>query len=239
VLGVTDEGKKDTETWIKSKGAKYAYAYDKGGKLASKLGVTGIPRAFLVDPEGTVVWDGSPGELSDEIIERSLAGALPKPLYEFPAAASAVKSALLKRNYAAALAEAAKLSEADGGPELKQVIQDQVASRLAGMKSALEEGNLLTALDSANALRKDLDGLPEEAQADEVLGRIKADKGADRVMAAQRKIRALQDQRLGKRREMDKALADLDKLIKDFAGTYVAKEAADFRVTLVKRKNKS
>jgi hypothetical protein len=40
---VTGEGKKDTEPWIESKGAKYAYAYDKGGAFARWFGVGGIP----------------------------------------------------------------------------------------------------------------------------------------------------------------------------------------------------
>lgn len=49
---MTHESKSDTEPWIESKGAKYAYAYDKGGKFQSQLGVGGIPHAFLVDPTG-------------------------------------------------------------------------------------------------------------------------------------------------------------------------------------------
>jgi len=157
---VTGEGKKDTEPWIADKKVKYAYAYDKGGKLASKLGVGGIPHAFLINAQGKIVWEGHPGELEDKVIQSALDGALPTPLFELPAAATGVKTALQKHNYAAALAEAGKLSEADGGSGLKQVVQGIVSGRVGSMNAALKDGDFLTALDSATALKKELEDCP-------------------------------------------------------------------------------
>lgn len=238
VLGVTNEGKKDTESWIKSKGVKYAYAYDKGGKLQSKLGVNGIPHAFLIDANGKIAWEGHPGTLTEKIIESALVGALPKPLFEFPAKAAGVKSALVKHNYAAAVAEAAKLSDADGGPELKKVIEGLVAARVAGMKSALKEGDFLSADATASALKKDLDGLPEATEAEKVLTEIKGNKDAARIIQGQKKVRALQDKKMTRRQDIEQAMADLDKIAKDFAGTYAATQATELRTELIKRKNK-
>jgi len=235
---VTGEGKKDTEPWIADKKVKYAYAYDKGGKLATKLGVTGIPHAFLINAQGKIVWDGHPSELDDKVIQNAIDGALPAPLFDLPPAAGAVKTALQKHDYAAALAEAGKLSEADGGSGLKQVVQGMVTGRVQTMHAALKEGDFLTAQDSATALKKELAGLPEAGEPDKVLAEIKANKDADKLMGAQKKVRAIADQKLGKRAEFEKALADLAKIQKDFPSTFVAKEAESTATAVMKLKNK-
>lgn len=235
---MTGEGKKETEPWIEQKHVKYAYAYDKGGKLASKLGVSGIPHAFLVNAAGKIVWEGHPGELQDKQIESALAGALPTPLFDLPANATAVKTALAKRNFAAALAEAGKLSEADGGPALKQVVQGLVTGRVSAMNAALKDGDLLAAQEAASALKKELEGLPEAPEADKVLSEIKANKEADKIIGAQKKVHAIADQKLGKRAEFEKALADLKKISKDFPGSFVAKEAEALATQIEKRRDK-
>src|SRR5262245_44923612 len=80
IIVVTDEGESDTVKWIAAKKVKYAYAYDKGGKLKRFFGVQGIPHAVLVDATGTVVWDGHPASLDPATIEKALGGALPKPM---------------------------------------------------------------------------------------------------------------------------------------------------------------
>lgn len=235
---MTGEGKKETEAWIEAKKVQYAYAYDKGGKLSSKLGVSGIPHAFLVNPQGKIVWDGHPGSLTDKDIERALGGALPRPLFDLPASAGALKAALVKRNYAAALAEAGKLSEADGGPALKAVVQGLITGRVEAMRNAIKDGDFLGAQDIASALKKDLEGLPEAPEPDKVLAEIKANKDADKVIAAQKKVRAIGELRLGKKAEFEKAIADLKKISKDFPDSFVAGEADAMMAQIRKKKDK-
>jgi hypothetical protein len=234
---VTLEGKKDTESWIKTKGVKYAYAYDKSGRMFNKLGVEGFPHSFLVDARGKIVWEGHPGALTEQIINSALGGALPKPLFDYPPSAGPVKSALVKHNYAAALSEAAKLSDADSGPELKRVIEGLVASRVESMNTALKNGDLLTAQELATMLKKDLDGLPQAPEPDKVLAEIKSNKDANRILAAQKKIQAWKEQRMTKKKDVDSAIAELEKIAKDLPGTYAAKEASDFAGELSKRKS--
>src|SRR5205814_10156167 len=156
VIGVTEEGKKDTEPWISSKGAKYAYGYDKGGKLKSQLGVGGIPHAFLVDPTGKIIWEGHPGELPEDVIEKALTGALTKPVWDWPAAAKGVRAALAKHKYGDAISEASKLTEADMGPTIKSAIQTLVSSRVKAMQSALGAGDFLSAQESAESLSREI-----------------------------------------------------------------------------------
>jgi hypothetical protein len=204
-----------------------------------RLGVSGIPHAFLVDAQGKIVWDGHPGELSDAIIQKALGGALPKPLFDFPSGAAAVRTALAKHNYAAAMAEAEKLPEGQGGADLKKSLQGMISGRVASMHSALKQGDFLTAVELGTALKKDLAGLPEAPEADKVLDEVKGNKEAEPVIAAQKKIRAMAEQKLGKKTDFERAMGDLKKIAADLKGTFAAKEAEDTSAMLTKRRQQS
>jgi hypothetical protein len=235
---VTDEAKGDTEKWVSSKGAKYAYGYDKGSKLARYFNVSGIPAAVLVDASGTVVWQGHPGSLDESLLAKATSGALPKPLWEWTAAAKAVKNALLKKQYKLALEESAKLTEADGGPAIKSAIEGIVKSKVEGMKTAFEKGDFLGAETASNALQKELDGLPEQAEAAKMAADIKADAKAAPVLKAQRQIAKIREADLSKRKDIDAAIEDLQKLQKNVPGTFAAEEAAALILQLRASKKK-
>jgi hypothetical protein len=218
---VTDEGKKDTEGFVTATSMNKSW-----------FGVSGIPHAALIDPTGKVVWDGHPSALDNATIEKSLVGALTKPVWEWPAAAKEARSALMKRKYADALAAAAKLTEADQGPSIKEAIERLVSSRVTAMKSALEEGNFLGAQDAANELAKSLDGLPEKADAEKVAAEVKANKDAERVIKAQKTLRELRNKPPTRSKDREKAMTDLKKIQKDLAGTFAAKEAEELQMQI-------
>lgn len=236
---MTDEGKKDTESWIQSKGVKYAYGYDKGGRLKGQLGVSGIPHAFLVDPSGKIIWEGHPGSLPDDVISKALAGSLSKPMWEWPANAKGVRAALAKHKYGDALAEAGKLSEADMGPTIKSAVQGIVAGRVQAMKAALDAGNFLQAQESADVLSKELEGLPELADAKTTLDAIKANKDAERVIKGQKKVHDIKTGKLGTKKDMDKAMAELGKMVKEYSGTVAEKEAKALLDEIMAKKRES
>ncbi len=50
----------------------YSVATDTSGRLSEKMGINGIPHAFLVNKSGEIVWDGHPMQLTDEDIEKIL-----------------------------------------------------------------------------------------------------------------------------------------------------------------------
>jgi hypothetical protein len=238
VLAVTSEGTSDTEKWVASKGAKYAYAYDKGGKLSSYFGIRGIPAAVLIDASGTVVWSGHPGGIDESAIEKAVAGALPKPLWEWSGAAKGVKNALLKRNYKKALEEAAKLGEDDGGPMIKSQIEGIVKSRVEGMKKAYDEGDYLEAETASKALVKELAGLPEADEAAKVAADLEANDQAQPILKAQRQVAKLAAAELSKRKEIDAAIEDLKDIAKKHPGTVAARQADALVETLRKAKSK-
>jgi len=225
VLGVTDEGASETEKWVADKGAKYAYAYDKGGKLARYFGVRGIPDAVLIDASGAVVWRGHPASLDERTVASALQGALSKPLWEWSAGAKSVKSALLKRSYKSAIDQAAKLSVSDGGPEIQSVIQGMVKSNVDRMRASFEKGDYLGAQTAAQSLQKELTGLPELAEASKVLADIAADKSAQTVMKGQQKLAKIRGGENTKKKEITAAIESARKVKQEYPGTYVETEA--------------
>jgi thioredoxin-like negative regulator of GroEL len=229
---VTQEGTSETEKWVANKGAKYAYAYDKGGKLARYFGVEGIPDAVLVDAMGKVVWRGHPGGLEESTIGSALQGALPKPLWEWSGGAKGVKGALLKRSYKSALDQAAKLGEADGGPEILAAIQGVVKSNVDGLRACFEKGDYLGAQTAAQRLEKDMVGLPEVEEAAKVLSSIAADKNAQNVIKGQQKLAKIRDGENTKRKELEAAIESARKVLKEYPGTYVEKEAGELIASL-------
>ena len=72
VVGVTDEPNAVIRKFQKEVPMDYAVATDTGGRLNEKMGVSGIPQAFLVNKSGEIVWEGHPMRLRDEDIEKIL-----------------------------------------------------------------------------------------------------------------------------------------------------------------------
>lgn len=223
---MTGEGEKKTEAWIEKHGAEYPYAYDKKKALSRQLGVKGIPHAFLINPAGTIVWRGHPSSLKAGIIEEHLKGALTRPIWEWPKELGTVKKALLKRQLAKALTAVEKLAGNDPGfAKYRDTVKSIISGKIESMKSKLEAGDYLAARDLAGALRKQLAGLPEAAEASKVLETIAADKSAKAVMTAQKRLAKLRGERIRKRKDAEKVIKQLHKLVRKLPGTHVEAEA--------------
>jgi len=78
ILGLSDEAEKTVREYVAKQGDAMAYAVGiaaAGTRDAYMAGQSGIPRAFLVSPEGKIAWIGHPSAL-DPILEEALLGAL-------------------------------------------------------------------------------------------------------------------------------------------------------------------
>lgn len=221
VIGVTSEPSGPTEKWIAKKKAGYAYGYDKGGKLKRALGVGGIPAAFLVDPSGTIVWNGHPNSLSASLIEEHIKGAITTPLYAWTGKAGAIKKSFLKGDFSKALASAAKLAKDDPfGVEVGEVLQGILTSRVEGFQSALEIGDILAANDGAKALLKGVKGLPESDILKGMLKTISKDKEMKATMKLQKRLAKVLVEDLRRRKDCDERVMALEKLLKGNDGTF-------------------
>lgn len=72
VVGVSDEKPEVVKAFMKKTPMNYSVALEESGSLLEKLGIRGIPRAFLVGKDGTIVWEGHPMNLKEEEIEKLL-----------------------------------------------------------------------------------------------------------------------------------------------------------------------
>jgi thiol-disulfide isomerase/thioredoxin len=69
-IGLTDEDRRTVEPFARE--MKMDYAVGGGSKTSGVYGVRGIPRAFIVDPSGTVVWEDHPMAGLEEALEDQL-----------------------------------------------------------------------------------------------------------------------------------------------------------------------
>ena len=80
IVGVSDEDADTVKPFVEKMGEKmdYVVAIDKneatGAAYMKAFGVGGIPHAFIVNPEGKLVWHGHPMAGMDEVIEKVVAG---------------------------------------------------------------------------------------------------------------------------------------------------------------------
>lgn len=217
-----------TEPWIAKHGAKYAYAYDKGAKVKRWFGVNGIPHAVLVDATGSVVWRGHPGELSESMLEEHLTGTLSKPIFEWPDAAQGVGKSLVKGEFAAALAAARTLSEADGGPEVVAQVSAVIDARVAQVEGWRKAGNVYDVLETGARLAQGLEGHEHAAKVAALVAEVEADKDAKPVLEAQKRIRKMRAKDPSKRKEIEGQMDDLEKIREEMRGTYAAEEAGAY-----------
>ena len=221
---MTDEGKSITEKWVASKKASYPYAFDKGGKLARRFGVTGLPTAVLIDATGTVVWRGHPGRLGAEQIRPALDGALKTPLFNWPKEAEGAKKALVKGQVAKALELAKKV---EGGADIVSSIQGLIDKRMADMDTAFAKQNYYLAMTLAEENVKGLAGLPQATEAAELAKRISDDGELKKLVKGQKKLAdiRLEMGSIGKKKDADKLIKSAEKVGKSYKGTVVADQA--------------
>ena len=219
---MTSASASSTEPWIESKGARYPYAYDMGGKLASWFGITSIPAAVLIDPSGNIVWRDNPGRLTDAAIEEALEGALTTPMWEWPASAKGVKKALEKRAFAKAINAATKMGEEGTG--ILEALRSSVTGLVNGLNAAWEAGDYRAVDERGEVLEKELKGLPEADQVGALLDRLKDDKEAQKILKAQRDVAKMMGGRI-KKKDVPKFEKRLQEIMEDFSGTAAERDA--------------
>ena len=226
---MTDEPEGLTEKWVEDHDVKYAYAYDKSGKLSRQLGVTGIPHSFLLDPSGQIVWRGHPMSLHAGIIEKHLDGALELPIWEWPKALSTVKKSMLGQKYGKALAAADKLIQKDeSAAKYRDAIQFIVDGKVGVLSASIESGDFLGAQEQGKLLKKQLDGLPEADIVEEALSSISKDKEAKVIINAQKTLARLRGTRIRKKSDVNKVVRQVERLAEKHPGSFVETQAMSF-----------
>jgi thiol-disulfide isomerase/thioredoxin len=216
----TREDRAKTQAWIEGRGVGYAVAMDPDGQLASWFGIRGIPHSVLVAPDGKILWRGHPAELSEERLKEAVAGALAKPLWDYPE----VHAELSKGRYAAALAAADRL-----GAEvpIAKLLRERIAAKLAAVERARAAGDYLTAQEQSEKVAAELAGLPEAVTAAEILTALAQDEAVQKVITGQIQLRELAPMvdQVRTLKAAEELKAKLETVRASYPGTFVEAQA--------------
>lgn len=222
---MTSETEAQTKPWVEKHGVKYAYAYDKGKSLMRDLSLNSYPSAALVNPAGNVVWTGNPGGINDALIEQHIAGAstLPPGIGALQKLwgdeGSKVIAALQKGQLAKALQEAEK-AEGENAQAMLDAVKKRVAGKAQGLKSMLESGDILGFLEGAALAKKDLKGLPEGKEIDDLVKETKGNKDAKATLKAQEFVAriAAKARDAKRKKDLDPLIGALEKFLAQVEG---------------------
>ncbi len=240
-MALSDENAEKVEPYSAQYDLPFPVAAGSGSnrQFSQLSGARGIPHSYLVDHEGTVIWEGHPGSLSKGTVEKAVKAApkLANPMLALHFSETA-KGALGKA-YAAAssgkLAEAlkgfAKVSADErsssgdraSASDAAERIESHVGSIMTQIEKALERGHVLPAVRALDMLSDELKGHASGTRAANRLAEVTKDKVlANEIKGAEALEKALE---LGAKRGMKKAKGKLEAVIKNFPGTKAADRA--------------
>ena len=216
----TREDRGKTQAWIESRGVEYAVAMDPDGQLAGWFGIRGIPHSVLVAPDGKILWRGHPAELTEERLKAAVAGALVKPIWDYPE----VHTELSKGRYAAALSAADHLG---ADVPIAKLLRERVTAKLAAVERARAAGDYLTAQELSERVAAELAGLPEAVTAAEILTALVQDESAQKVITGQLQLRELAPQvdQVRTLKAAEELKTKLESLRASYPGTFVESQA--------------
>jgi hypothetical protein len=226
ILAISTEPASRIEPFIAEKGITYPV-----GLSTDVLGIYGgggIPHAYLIGPDGVVLWEGHPSSLQKEQIEQAvrLTFSLRKVAPELKQAAAAFEKGKLAEARTLALAAKAK------GGRLVEEDADYIAARVdeivAAWKQAAEKADCIDAIDALARIQKHLPGTEDAKAAAAKEKEIRADPAAQTELAAWaklEKIRADLERAEGDPKKLKPIRKKLEKLIETDGATKAAKSA--------------
>jgi len=197
-------------------------------------GSGGIPHAYLVGPDGVVVWEGHPAELQEGVIEDATRKAkdfyVRKVVAEVKPAAAAFEKGKLSE--AKALAEAAKAKGGRGVEEDADYILRRVAETLAFWNRTVEtssaEGQYGDVFDALGKIQKHCPGGEEATAAAAKEKELKADPAVLAELDAWKKLDRLieESQRAeGDEKKLKAVAKKLEKFLEANGSSKAAKRA--------------
>jgi len=157
IIGISlDENRSALENVVKQKGFEWPQFFDGQGwhgKFAQAWGVNSIPRTFLIDPSGKVVWTGHPGNM-DAPLEKAFKNT--PPTLVDPAVAEQASAVLAQVEQS--------IAAGDGAGAIKQFAALPPDARKSGeidARAKKDEEQLKTAAD---AMLAEVDPLIQQKQ---------------------------------------------------------------------------
>jgi len=214
-------------------------------KNTEGYGSGGIPHAYLISPDGKVVWDGHPGSLSNGTIEKHLRKTkdfyVRKVAPELKPAAAAFSKGKL--------ADAEKLANAikgKAGAGREAVVDaEYVLARVEAVRTSwnckvanrTRSGVYLDVFDALGKIQKHFPGTEEAQAAATKLAELKADPSVKLELKASKTLQKLSQQKIGAGRsgkKLDAVRKKVEKFMKTYDGTKAAERADLLRKAILK-----
>ena len=185
-ISLTDEDRKTVEPFARE--MKMDYAVGGGSKTSGVYGVTGIPHAFIVDPSGTVAWEGHPMAGLDRALEEQLKKTPPSRMAPRDQATALalldlVAKAIEKKDFVSAADLLAKIPNADDDPEVKQradearrILAEVAAKNLTEAEARIEAKEYYEASVALERVPRLVPGSEEARRAEAKLAELLGDE---------------------------------------------------------------
>ena len=191
IVGVTDESASKIEKYVEEKGIEYTVAIGGAGDYKTR----GIPAAWLVAPDGKVVWQGHPASLKNSAIEEHLANVRMGPSFKLPRELGRAQKMLNAGAYAKGIKELEKYlkkpKSEDVAAQAKKALEtiaEYQKSELAQVEKDLEEGLYVEVRQRLASVQKMFKGLDSADQAKSRLKELESSSEHKNEMGAAKLI---------------------------------------------------
>ncbi len=258
IVGVTGGYKENTEQWVKLRKVRYAYAYDADFELAGPFNVFDLPFAVLVDATGNVAYAGHPSGLNEEMIRAALPGAVPVPMFDWPAETQEIRTAILADDLLAARtlagrgaeSRAAGSSTAESGPaesrttdatsstvsmqDVTRWVEQLIENRVRAAEATYRAGDWLGATERCESIVRVVAGGPLAERVKNVQEAMAGSETTRRLIQAQKDVRSVATRGFQTLHDGEHVIEDLEALKKAHPDTIVSREV-DARLGFLKR----
>ena len=252
VLSATSEPKESVEPWVAQNKAAYPILCGSPSGLGS-YSTGGVPQAYLIGADGTIVWEGHPGELKEDAIEKHLgdmdkenrvstwAFVIAQSLPAVPEKLKDVKKLLEKMKFGDALKKAettvGKLEgeEQQAGEQIRDWIANVGTTAMEKAAGLVREGLFYKAVLQYDQVEERFKGHDLAKQAKAAVKELKADKVRALEIKASEKLEQIQKEMDAERKPEDKLKCLKPLLAKKYADTMAGKEAAKLAEELEKK----
>jgi len=241
IISLTRESRSKVESFARQMGMTYAVGG--GSRSGDPYGVRGIPHAFIVDPSGTIAWEGHPMGGLDAALERQIKKTPPTLMSPKQKAAAMalldrVEKALKGKDYATAAALLAKVPAPEADPEVKgraeaakAALLEAAGKQMADAEALLKEKKYYEASIRLEEVIAVAPGSEPAAKAQEQFKALRSDKkrwaAVEKGRLEHKAAQALAEYEKGEeKRALAERLAALEALAKKFPGTEAGRTAA-------------
>ncbi len=185
----------------------------------------GIPRAYIIGPDGKFLWDGHPGSLSNKTIEKFLKQKDILLQRKFKGVSRSTISALLKQQYGRAYKGASRdASQKEAAQSLVDYLKPRAEREMTHASSLFDQRDYFEAYQAYKKIEKDWQGTDYAKEAGKKARECREGKNSKEYQALKKLA-----QLTASRSNLNRTAKTLEKFsgMKRYKGTFAAEKAKD------------